>query len=165
MRVELSDEFDRNFVRKAFFDRPWKARRQSGRGSLLTTTARLKRSLRCRIQNTSLEWSSDAPYAQIHNEGGTIPITAKMRRYFWFRHIQATGKLIFNRKTRELAAGARNNSMSEEALRWRNMALSKNGKITIPQRQFIGDHPKVAQSIDAVVEDNLNRFINKNFKL
>ena len=27
LRVELSDEFDRNFQRKAFFDRPWPPRR------------------------------------------------------------------------------------------------------------------------------------------
>ncbi len=34
MRVELAEEFDRNFERKAFFTRKWKPRRLNRRGSL-----------------------------------------------------------------------------------------------------------------------------------
>lgn len=36
LKVELLDEFDRNFERRAFFDRPWPDRSYpGGRGSLV----------------------------------------------------------------------------------------------------------------------------------
>ena len=38
LRVELTDEFDRNFERKTFFGNRWKPRRIEGRGSLLLVT-------------------------------------------------------------------------------------------------------------------------------
>ncbi len=38
LRVELTDEFDLNFERKAFFEGRWKPRRNEGRGSLLLVT-------------------------------------------------------------------------------------------------------------------------------
>ena len=44
LRVELSDEFDRNFQRKAFFDRPWPPRKLGKKGSLLMVTGKLRRS-------------------------------------------------------------------------------------------------------------------------
>ena len=42
IQVELTEEFDRNFERKAFFDRPWRPRRseRSGRGSLMNVTGK-----------------------------------------------------------------------------------------------------------------------------
>ncbi len=35
IKVDLADEFDKNFERKAFFDKPWKARKFPDKGSLL----------------------------------------------------------------------------------------------------------------------------------
>ena len=46
LKVELSEEFDRNFERKAFFSKPWPARLMEGRGSLLLQTGKLRRSMR-----------------------------------------------------------------------------------------------------------------------
>ena len=47
LRVETLDEFDRNFLRKAFFDRPWPDRKkETGHGTLLVVTGRLHRSVR-----------------------------------------------------------------------------------------------------------------------
>ncbi len=43
LRVELSDEFDRNFQRKAFFDQPWPPRKMNGKGSLLMVTGKMKK--------------------------------------------------------------------------------------------------------------------------
>ena len=34
LKVELTEEFDRNFERKAFFTKRWKGRKLDGRGSL-----------------------------------------------------------------------------------------------------------------------------------
>ena len=50
LRVEVLDEFNRNFTRKAFFDRPWPARKMdTGRGTLLVVSGDMRRSLRCRM--------------------------------------------------------------------------------------------------------------------
>lgn len=46
LRVELAEEFDRNFERKAFFTEKWKKRRNpDANGSLLLVTGSLRRSI------------------------------------------------------------------------------------------------------------------------
>ena len=48
LKVELDDEFDRNFERKAFFDRPWaplSPNYNPSEGSMLMRTGALRRSL------------------------------------------------------------------------------------------------------------------------
>ena len=81
IQVELTEEFDRNFERKAFFDRPWRPRRseRSGRGSLLQVSGKLRRSLRPveNPENGTVTWTSSEPYADIHNNGGTITVTRR----------------------------------------------------------------------------------------
>ena len=46
MRVELAEEFDKNFTRKAFFTDKWKKRRNpNALGSLIVVTGSLRRSI------------------------------------------------------------------------------------------------------------------------
>jgi phage gpG-like protein len=99
---------------------PWPARKDTdaGRGILIKTGS-LRNSLRVKGRsNTSIRFANDEPYANIHNEGGTIrvPITKKMRGYFWF---------MFKKTKNE---------------KWKWMALSKKKHLNmrIPQRQFLG---------------------------
>lgn len=135
LRVELSDEFDRNFQRKAFFDQSWPPRKmRNPKGSLLMVTGKLRRSIRCRVDTDSVVWETSEHYAAIHNYGGTITVTAKMKKFFWYKH-KAT---------------------KDDAWKW--MALMKVGsKITIPQRQFLGDHPEVRKRAEAVIQRNLQQ--------
>ena len=135
LRVELSDEFDRNFQRKAFFDRPWPPRKMHNpKGSLLMVTGKLRRSIRCRVDTDSVTWETSERYAAIHNYGGEIMVTAKMKRFFWYKH-KAT---------------------KDDAWKW--MALMKVGtRIRIPKRQFLGDHPVVRKRAEAVVNRNLKK--------
>lgn len=163
LRVELSDEFDRNFERKAFFDRPWPKRKRDVRGSLLMNSGRLRRSLRCSTDATSLKWTSDTPYAGIHNGGGEITITPRMRKFFWAMYYKSIGDLSYNRKTKKVAVGRHNTKLTADALFWRNMALTKKSKITMPQRQFIGYHNHVGEVTDKVVKENIEAFL-KNIK-
>lgn len=73
MRVELSEEFDKNFRRKAFFDRRWKPRQAlKARGSLLLVTGALRRSIRAMETDSGVRFSSSMPYASAHNEGGVL---------------------------------------------------------------------------------------------
>ena len=71
--MELSDEFDRNFQRKAFFSRPWPPRKHINRkGTLLVVSGKLRRSIRCRVDADSVVWETSEKYAAIHNYGGII---------------------------------------------------------------------------------------------
>ena len=75
IRVELTEEFDLNFERKAFFDRKWtplSPNYQPTTGSMLIRTGALRRGLRSRIDGTRLIYSNSVPYAGIHNYGGRI---------------------------------------------------------------------------------------------
>lgn len=138
IRVELTDEFDRNFSRKAFFDHSWPPRKVNGKGSLLIVTGKLRRSIRSRVDAGSVTWETSEPYAAIHNYGGHITVTAKMKRFFWYKY-RAT----------------HNDS-------WKWMALMKVGtKINIPRRQFLGDHPQVRKRTEEIINRNLKNAVQQ----
>ena len=83
IRVELTDEFDRNFQRKAFFTEKWKKRRdKNAKGTLLVVTGTLRRSIQAKETDHGVRFSSQVPYATVHNEGGTgtKPVRAHKRR-------------------------------------------------------------------------------------
>ena len=70
IKVEIKDEFDKNFQRKAFFDEKWQARKNyKAKGSLMVVSARLRRGIKATVINNSVEFTSDTPYAAVHNEG------------------------------------------------------------------------------------------------
>ena len=78
MRVELSEEFDRNFTRKAFFTEKWKKRRSpNALGSLLVVTGSLRRSIQAKETPDGVKFTSNQPYATLHNEGGKGSVTVK----------------------------------------------------------------------------------------
>ncbi len=149
IRVDLTEEFDRNFERKGFFDKKWKGTNlPNKRGSLLMRSGKLRRSIRAKETGTSVSWSSSLPYATINNDGGEIEVTAKMKSFFWamaYKAGMAAGKGNSERSQR----------LSAEAQQWKNLALMKVGaKMKIEQRQFIGDHPVVRQRIEDIIGVN-----------
>jgi phage gpG-like protein len=82
VRVELSDEFDRNFERKAFFSERWKRRaRPYPKGSLLMVTGTMRRSIKASIADSGVRFTSSVPYAAVHNEGlqGSVMVKAHKR--------------------------------------------------------------------------------------
>lgn len=63
MRVELTEEFDKNFERKAFFTDKWKQRANpNAKGSLLLVTGTLRRSIRSEVIANGVRFSSAVPY-------------------------------------------------------------------------------------------------------
>jgi len=149
IRVDLTEEFDRNFERKGFFDKKWKnTNLPNKRGSLMMRSGKLRRSIRAKETGTSVSWSSSLPYATINNDGGEIEVTAKMKSFFWamaYKAGMAAGKGNSERSQR----------LSAEAQQWKNLALMKVGtKMKIEQRQFIGDHPVVRQRIEDIIGVN-----------
>jgi phage gpG-like protein len=73
IKVELDSEFDRNFERKAFFDKKWDSvKKEPGTGSLMMRSGRLRGSIKSEIKGSSIEYTSSVPYANVHNEGEKI---------------------------------------------------------------------------------------------
>ena len=136
IRVELTEEFDRNFERKAFFTDKWKKRANpNARGTLLMVTGTLRRSIEAEVRGNGVRFTSAVPYASIHNEGGKITVTARMKRFFWYKYKQTKDEM------------------------WKRLALMKVGKtMTIPQRQFVGDGKRTQELIKGVIADNLKDF-------
>lgn len=100
-------------------------------------------------------------YAAMHNSGGSITVTAKMKRYFWYRHYAAAGQMSLTKKGR-LSRNRRNMSLSREAEFWRNMALKRAGStIRMPQRRFMGPDRNMEREIQKVIDRELNDFIKK----
>lgn len=146
LRVELSEEFDRNFERKAFFDQPWPPdKMHNRRGSLMLRSGYLRRSIRSEISGNAIRWISGAIYAELQNNGGQIRVTQKMRRFFW---------AMYYRATKKSKTGAR--VITPEAAMWKGLALKPVGSvIKVPARKFIGNHPQVNVSIERVLTENL----------
>ena len=167
IRVVLGDEFDRNFERQGFFNEAWQRRKSPIRegGSILKDSGRLRRSIKSQISNDNITFYSSLPYAEIHNEGGMITVTARMKRYFWAKYMEATGS-FGRKKNGQLRQDKRNMRLSNEAEYWKFMALMKVGKvIKIPQRQFLGHSPEVEKTVRDVIENNLSEYFNNDFKL
>lgn len=128
LRVELSDEFDQNFQRKAFFSDKWKPRAKNyPRGSLLMVTGAMRRSTIGQVSGDGVRFSSAMPYTSLHNEGGTgtKPVKAHQRR-------SKKGKVYTVR--------------------------AHTRKFIMPRRQFIGDGPETQRIIRSVIDDNLQKF-------
>lgn len=139
--VDLVDEFDNNFSKGGFFGKRWTAR-VDGTPSHLIHRGALRSSKRGRVQGSSVVFTSNMPYAGIHNTGGEITVTAKMRGWWWYEFKRTKDK------------------------KYKAMALkySVGDKMKIPKRQYIGDHPRIRANIEEIVskclKENLNDLAN-----
>ncbi len=158
LQVELHEQFDRNFENKSYFGVPWApVKRDFGKGSLMIRTGDLRRSIQSNIVGNKITFTSSLPYASIHNEGGSITVTPKMKRYFWAKYYEASGS-ITTKKNGQASSSKRNVALSEEAAYWKLLALMKIGsKITIPQRQYLGHHPQIDVIVHDIVDENVQQ--------
>jgi len=155
MKVELLSEFDRNFERKAFFSQKWPARRREGKGSLLVVRGGggLRGSIRASVLSDAVKFYSGNPSAQIHNEGGDIVVTAKMKKFFWAKYYEVSGKIKLKKDGSTIKGSLK---INDEAESFRFMALMKIGsKIHIPKRQFIGHAPEVDKVVKNIFDSTL----------
>ena len=151
VRVELADEFDRNFERKAFFGQPWApVKHDPGVGSMLMRTGMLRKSITSRVAGGKIAFTSSVKYASIHNEGGpvtsTSTVTPKMRRWAWAKY----------RETKDE--------------KYRGLAMTRKKVIkrsfVMPSRRFIGPHPVVTKAIKDISDQHIKKYIDKlNSKL
>lgn len=167
-RIEITQEFDRNFERKAFFNEKWASNRLiNNRGTMMARSGALRRSIKSSAARNQIRWTSSVPYASIQNEGGEIVVTDKMKRFFWAMFYKASGA-ISKSKLGKTIANQRNQKLSVEAQQWKALALMKVGqKMKIPERRFIGDHPQVKIILQEVIDLNLvelNSYITNELK-
>ena len=150
IRVELMDEFDKNFSSGGFFGKKWQDK-ADGTTSMLQDTRTMRGANHARVQGTDIVFTNAVPYGGIHNTGGKVTstptVTRKMQRFAWARYYKAGGK-----------------NGGEKAAKWRALALKPVGtklsiNINMPQRQYIGDHPRVRECVQGIVNDNLSRHI------
>ena len=179
IKVEAADEFDANFNRQAFFNEKWARRKYNDDESrgLLVRSGTLRRSITAKVTDRdSVLFQTTVPYARIHNEGGTITVTSRMKKYFWWRYIAIVGskrpkagtattysERFQRKKNGELRNNRRNRELTEEAKFYKYMALKKTGsKITIPKRQFIGNHPDLEKLLKEIAEKNAIEIFSSN---
>lgn len=161
IRVDMGDEFDRNFEREAFFSEAWARRRSpirdNGRG-ILVDSGRLRGSICSRMTEDSITFYTTLPYAAIHNEGGEIKVTRRMKGYFWHRYYEATGS-FGRRKDGSERKDRRNARLTTESEFWKWMALKKEGStIRIPRRRFLGVSPEVEKAVREIIEENITDY-------
>lgn len=164
IKTEAKEEFDRNFQRQAFFNEKWKRRRynQDETRGILQQSGTLRRSIRAEIMkgNKGVAFTSSVPYARIHNEGGTITVTRRMKGWFWFKYREAAKGMGYTLKG-ELRRNKKNRQLSSDAEFYRAMALKKVGsKIVIPRRQFIGEHPDLEKLLLEIARENVRKVFN-----
>jgi phage gpG-like protein len=159
LAVELADEFDRNFERKAFFTEKWASPKiNNARGSVMNRSGNLRRSIKYNVRDGMIVFSSSLPYASIHNEGGEITVTAQMKKYFWAMYYKASGGITTKADGGE-SKSKKNIKLTGEAAKWKGLALMKVGqKIKVEKRQMVGDHPQVAKIVKGVIDDNMEIF-------
>ncbi len=146
IKVKVSEEFDRNFERKAFFDKKWPSPSlHNSRGSTLMRSGQLRRSIRSRIHQGQIRWSSSQPQANLLNQGGTVTVTPRMKKFFWAMYYKESG-----------AKGKSKRPVTQRAEQWKALALQKTGKkMKVKQYQFLGHHPKIDTMVKEVVRNNM----------
>lgn len=91
---------------------------------------------------------SDTPYSDIHNNGGTIIVTAQMKKFFWAKYYEFAGNI----KTTgggKVSKSISNKKISAKAEFCRAMALKKVGsKIKIKKTQFMGHSKTMMQEFE-----------------
>lgn len=164
-KVEALDEFDQNFQREAFFTQKWARRRYNDDESrgMLVQSGTLRRSITGSITQNSVVIESSVPYAKIHNEGGSITVTRRMKGFFWWKYQTLTGGksadgMAANLQRKKNGAprnNKRNRQLTADAAFYLAMALKKVGsKINIPKRQFIGMHPQLEAQLRQIFNEN-----------
>ena len=124
-----------NFSKDAFTNQGWTdtffeawETVEDKNGMTLIETGALRNSITIKsLTDYSVVVGSDLQYAAIHNDGGVIKVTDKMKRFFWSRY-KSTG--------------------SEK---WRRLALSK--RVTMPKRTFLGPSEVMNKKIEKIILD------------
>jgi len=125
---EALNFFKQSFINQGWTDgkfEPWKPIKDKG-GKILIKKGKLWNSMLInKLNDDMVEIISMSDYATIHNEGGVVKITKKMKKFYWSKY-KSTKKEF-----------------------WKALALSD--KFTIPKRQFMGESRTLDLKIENII--------------
>lgn len=144
--VEAVNHFKNNFQEEGFDGNKWASRKTKVHLNKKVLTGQgggdhLGDSIDYRVEGNSTIIYTDKEYAQIHNEGGEITVTPKMKRFFWAKSMEAKEN---------------GDADLQEQYKW--MALSKT--IHIVKREFMGESNILNEKITAKIMRDLTRILN-----
>lgn len=135
--------FKESFVKEGFTDTSftaWKKTSNPFAGKrTLYNKGILMQSIRKASDNSNIIIvESDTQYSAINNDGGFITVTPQLKKYFWARYYDLSGK--------KKGVKAKNTAKANFC---KAMALKKVGsKIIIPKRQFMGNSAELMNLLD-----------------
>lgn len=143
-----------NFSKDRFRDQAWldstkekwtplkNPRKRKGRRSqtILVDTGRLKRSIRkVKVTQNEIIIGSDAPYAKIQNDGGTINKTVRVKSHQVGSHRRRAYTRTRDGRTEKIKA--------QTIKTYRVKSHTRKMNTTIPARRFMGESQRLARRI------------------
>lgn len=133
LEIEGKKSIQTNFIQQG---RPkWRNKFiDDGRAILTGKTARLQSQINVVRNDTTstIAIGSNLPYSKIQQEGGKIPITPKMRKFFWAKFKETKN------------------------VKWKYLALKKGSTINIPSRKYLSipesDYGRIKSSVEVGVK-------------
>lgn len=142
LAVNFSKE---RFIKKNWINEspePWKKSRKKT-GSTLVASGRLKRSIRkIRVGTDFVIIGTDVPYAKIHNEGGEISGTEKVRAH--------------TRKTHTRKCKGKSQVVKQHTVK----PFSRKYRRKFEARQFIGKSAELERQIGKFINDEFAKVVN-----
>ena len=152
------NHFQDSWEKQGFTDQynafnPWQKRKEnqwgkkksnqssSNRGILIGKgSGRLRRSIRIvNISPNKVTVGTDVPYAKIHNEGGEVNTTQKVKSYTRKEHVRTWKGSSYKVRQHKVSA------------------FSRRLKFTMPQRQFMGESYPLTEALRKLVEKEINK--------
>lgn len=138
---EAKNHFVDSFRKQGWDGENWQDRKypdkNTKRRAILVKTGRLKRSIKVSSNGVV---STDVPYAEIHNEGGTIDTTQSIR---------AHRRIV---KTRNTYNGRKKASSGITFVK----AHTRKVRISIPRRQFMGNSRVLVSTLENELKTRFN---------
>lgn len=171
--TKAMQHFRDNFARGGFMDgslqawpSTWRQQTLSGTsgqyGPLMSRTNNLRNRILFRASAGRVRIYNDLIYAAIHNNGGNITITPKMRKKFWAMYYEALGE---SKATAGMGKGRLKGktvahlNATAESEKWKRMALTKKTQFRMPQRKFIGPSQTLTRELRRTIEDEIRKVL------
>lgn len=172
------EHFQEGFRQGGFQDngtQAWQRKKRPDKyGPLMSSRQNLYGSIYYHPDDYSVTVGTSVPYAEIHNEGGEIVVTPRMKRFFRAKAYEAAG--TFGRKKtngmapkkqktisdRQFYAWMHTATLTPEAEFWCALSMKPVGAtIKIPKRQFIGESLELTDKINNTIEKEINKILQQ----
>lgn len=144
------------FIKKDWKDQvseKWKPRKRPDRGSLMTRTGRLKRSIHKMSSGENyVVIGSDVPYATVHNEGGKTQKVIYVSSHTRKKTVAKSTNIRTRKSSRERVA------IGEIKVK----SHTRKMNLIVPKRQFMGQSRALTLRLQIHLKKSLNEQIKKN---